>query len=62
LGIYSATTYVAMFVGTAAFRPVFEAQGFATIALLSAACIIPALVGAVWAPRKAGRMVVSAAE
>ena len=62
LGIYSATTYVAMLVRTAAFRPVFEAQGFAAIALLSAACIGPALVGAVWASRKAARMVVSAAE
>ncbi|WP_294222253.1 MFS transporter [uncultured Shimia sp.] len=62
MGIYSATTYVAMFVGTAAFRPVFETQGFAVASLLSAVCIAPALIGALWALRRAGRAVVSAAE
>ncbi len=62
LGIYSATTYVAMFVGTAAFRPVFEASGFASLALLSAACIVPAVIGALWALRRAGRMPLPAGE
>ncbi|WP_412554483.1 MFS transporter [Shimia sp. MIT1388] len=62
LGLYSATTYVAMFVGTAAFRLVFEAQGFAMTALLSAVCVAPALVGAIWALRRAGRVAVPAAE
>ncbi len=62
LGLYSATTYVAMFVGTAAFRLVFEAQGFAMTALLSAACVAPALIGAIWALRRAGRVTVPAAE
>lgn len=62
LGIYSATTYVAMFVGTAAYRPMFETQGFGFIALVSAACIVPALIGALWALRRAGRLIVPAAE
>lgn len=62
LGIYSATTYVAMFVGTAAYRPMFETQGFGFIALVSAACIVPALIGALWALRRAGRLTVPAAE
>lgn len=62
LGIYSATTYVAMFVGTAAFRPVFETQGFAVAAILSAVCIAPALVGALWALRRSRGALVPAAE
>ena len=47
LGLYSAVTYAAMFAGTTAFKTVFETLGFSTIALLSAACIAPALAGAV---------------
>lgn len=47
LGLYSAVTYAAMFVGTTVFKMVFEEFGFATIALLSAACIAPATLGAV---------------
>ncbi|WP_299424808.1 MFS transporter [uncultured Shimia sp.] len=62
LGLYSATTYVAMFVGTAAFRPVFEGQGFAVASVLSAACVAPALISAVWTLRRLGRAVVPAAE
>ncbi|SMP24039.1 MFS transporter [Shimia sagamensis] len=62
LGLYSATTYVAMFVGTAAFRPVFETQGFAVASVLSAACVAPALISALWTLRRSGHAVVSAAE
>ncbi|MEM0930018.1 MAG: MFS transporter [Pseudomonadota bacterium] len=47
LGLYSAVTYAAMFVGTTVFKVVFEAFGFSVIALLSAACIAPATLGAV---------------
>lgn len=47
LGLYSAVTYAAMFLGTAAFKPVFEAYGFATVAVLSAVCIAPALFSAI---------------
>lgn len=47
LGLYSAVTYAAMFAGTAAFKPVFEFHGFEAISLLSAACILPALIGAI---------------
>ncbi|MEO0566436.1 MAG: MFS transporter [Pseudomonadota bacterium] len=47
LGLYSAVTYAAMFVGTTAFKVVFESFGFSVIALLSAACIAPAMIGAV---------------
>ena len=46
LGLYSATTYAAMFVGTMVFKVVFESFGFSVIALLSAACIAPATFGA----------------
>lgn len=47
LGLYSAVTYAAMCVGTTAFKVVFESFGFSVIALLSAACIAPAMIGAV---------------
>jgi len=47
LGLYSAVTYAAMFVGTTVFKVVFEAYDFSVIALLSAACIAPATLGAV---------------
>lgn len=45
LGLYSATTYIAMFAGTALFKLVFEAVGFAGAALVAAALIGPVLVG-----------------
>ncbi len=48
LGLNSAVTYAAMFVGTTAFKVVFESFGFSIIALLSAVCIAPAMIGAVW--------------
>lgn len=47
LGLYSAVTYAAMFAGTTVFKIVYELFGFSVIALLSAACIAPALIGAV---------------
>jgi DHA1 family inner membrane transport protein len=47
LGLYSAVTYAAMFAGTTAFKFAFEAFGFSVIALLSAACIAPAMIGAI---------------
>ncbi|SFL21906.1 MFS transporter [Shimia haliotis] len=47
LGLYSATTYAAMFIGTAAFGRVYSAYGFQVIAVLSAICILPAVIGAV---------------
>ena len=48
LGLYSAVTYIAMFIGTSAFKPVFEGYGFAATALVSAICIAPAFFGAMW--------------
>ena len=53
LGLYSAVTYAAMFTGTAAFKPVFEQRGFSAAALLSAACIAPALLHSIRRHRKA---------
>jgi len=47
LGLYSATTYAAMFIGTASFGRVYSAYGFQVIAVLSAICILPAVIGAV---------------
>ncbi len=43
MGLYSAVTYVAMFIGATSFKPIFDQYGFTTIAILSASCIIPAL-------------------
>ncbi|MDJ0684969.1 MAG: MFS transporter [Alphaproteobacteria bacterium] len=53
LGLYSAVTYIAMFVGTAAFKPVYESYGFAALAFLSALCVSPALVEALRGRRRA---------
>lgn len=44
MGLYSATTYAAMFAGTALFRPVFTDHGFAATATVSALCILPAII------------------
>jgi len=46
MGLYSAVTYLAVTLGALAYRPVFEQLGFAACALLSAACIAPALAAA----------------
>ncbi len=52
LGLYSAVTYAAMFVGTAIFKPVFESHGFANLSLVAAACVAPALATAVYRARR----------
>ncbi|TCL09024.1 putative MFS family arabinose efflux permease [Shimia isoporae] len=52
LGLYSTTTYVAMFAGTALFKEAYSVIGFQGIALLSAACVLPAVAGAVWRLRR----------
>lgn len=43
MGLYSAITYLCVFVGALAYRPLFEQFGFAACALVSAGCIAPAL-------------------
>ena len=45
MGLYSAVTYFCVFIGALVYRPIFEQFGFAACALLSAACVVPALVG-----------------
>nr|WP_297459811.1 MFS transporter [uncultured Halomonas sp.] len=45
MGLYSAITYLCVFIGALAYRPVFERFGFVACALLSAACVVPALIG-----------------
>lgn len=47
MGLYSAVTYGAMFVGTVFFGPVFVHYGFGATAVVAAMCISPALVQAV---------------
>lgn len=47
MGLYSAASYGAMFVGTTLFKPFFETNGFALTACLAAVCVTPALVQAV---------------
>ncbi|MGX9353811.1 MFS transporter [Roseobacteraceae bacterium S113] len=44
LGLYSATTYVAMFAGITAFKPLYVGFGFAPAAFMAALFILPALV------------------
>lgn len=51
LGLNSAVTYVAMAIGTASFKPVFDGFGFEATALLSAACMVPALYVMMRRPR-----------
>lgn len=46
MGLYSAITYLCVFAGALLYRPLFEHLGFAACALVSAACIAPALGGA----------------
>lgn len=45
MGLYSAITYFCVFIGALAYRPIFEQFGFAACALLSVACVVPALIG-----------------
>lgn len=40
MGLYSAVTYLGVFAGALAYRPVFEAHGLAACALLSGVCIL----------------------
>lgn len=47
MGLYSATTYLAMCIGTAAFAPVFTRFGFAPLALLAAGLIALSLALAI---------------
>ena len=56
LGLNSGMTYISVFVGTTLFGGVFERLGFAACALLSGACILPAMAEA-WKLRlgRAGR-------
>ena len=44
LGLYSATTYLAMFFGTAIYGQIFAHYGFAGCAIASALCVVPVLV------------------
>ncbi|QPH56196.1 MFS transporter [Pontivivens ytuae] len=44
MGLYSATTYLCVAVGVSGFRPIYEGFGLATAAVVSALCLIPALV------------------
>ena len=51
MGLYSAVTYAAMSLGIAGFRPIFETYGFAA-AILSAVCVMLALILAALARRR----------
>ncbi|GGX89579.1 MFS transporter [Litchfieldella qijiaojingensis] len=43
MGLYSTITYLCVFAGALLYRPLFAYFGFAACALVSAACIVPAL-------------------
>ncbi len=53
MGLYSAVTYLSVFAGALLYRPVFEQFGFAVCALVSAACVMPALGAALQVRRLA---------
>ncbi|MCR9215456.1 MAG: MFS transporter [Proteobacteria bacterium] len=55
MGLYSGITYLAMFLGTALFRPVFIQYGFLACSLLAAICILPALADGFQLRRKSNR-------
>lgn len=55
MGMYSGITYLAMFLGTALFRPVFLSHGFLACALLAAFCILPALIDGILLWRRRNR-------
>jgi len=44
LGINSSVTYLCVFIGAVSFKPVFDSAGFAVCALISALCIVPAII------------------
>ncbi len=41
MGLYSATTYLTMFAATLVFKYLYDAQGFHTVSLTAALCILP---------------------
>jgi len=51
LGLNSAVTYLAVFVGTLGFRPVFERGGLGACAVLAVVCLVPVLADALWQRR-----------
>ncbi len=44
MGLYSATTYLCVAAGVSGFRPIYEGYGLAMAAVVSALCLLPALV------------------
>ena len=50
MGLNSAVTYLAVFLGTAGFGPAYVNQGFAPAALLAAALTLVAAAAAAWSP------------
>ncbi|WP_085905266.1 MFS transporter [Kiloniella majae] len=44
LGMNSSVTYLCVFIGAVSFKPVFDSVGFSICALLSALCIVPAII------------------
>jgi len=53
MGLNSGVTYLALFVGTAGFGPIYAATGFAALAGLAAALMLVAALAATLAPRPA---------
>lgn len=56
LGLYSATTYLSMFIGAAGFKPIFEAGGLAAAALAAGALFGAAALAWMATYRAAGRL------
>lgn len=54
LGINSSVTYFCVFIGAMAFKPIFDSAGFAVCALISALCILPAIIDGLLSRRQIG--------
>ncbi|MFD2206262.1 MFS transporter [Kiloniella antarctica] len=52
LGINSSVTYLCVFIGAMAFKPIFDNAGFAVCALISALCILPAIIDSIVSRRQ----------
>ncbi len=51
LGINSSVTYFCVFIGAVAFKPIFDSVGFAVCAVISAICILPAIIDGIMTRR-----------
>ncbi|WP_419905597.1 MFS transporter [Kiloniella sp.] len=61
MGINSSVTYLCVFIGAMAFKPIFDNAGYAVCGLVSATCILPAVIDGIVTRRQNGLAKESAA-